>query len=145
MISGATHTPPSQGKEHMELTILTSSPTPIFQQIHNQIVDAVARGHLKPGDALLSVRALAQALAINPATVLKAYNLLKEEGIIEIHPRGKTVVAAGGAVASPPHQAWQDHLHQVLALGLAEGLSPQQIRSAVEDHLTTFTNTHTSA
>lgn len=124
----------------MPITIVTNSPEPIFRQIHHQIVAAIAKGDLKPGDRIQSVRALAQTLGVNPATVVKAYDLLKEEGIIESPHRGKTVVAAPRP-ADDAHNDWNQQLAQVLALGLAEGLTPEIIRASVERHLATFAAT----
>jgi GntR family transcriptional regulator len=64
-----------------------ASDTPIYQQIRNQIVLAVAKEILNPGDALPTVRQLAQDIGVNPMTVNKAYALLKDEGIIVIDRR----------------------------------------------------------
>lgn len=125
----------------MPITIITNSPEPIFRQIHHQIVAAVARGELKPGDRIQSVRALAQALAVNPATVVKAYDLLKEEGIIESPHRGKTVVATPRPI-SDALKDWDQQLGQVLALGLAEGMALESIRASVERHLSAFSTAH---
>ena len=60
----------------MEIAVDPLSPVPLHQQIRDRIVEALGRGKLRRGDALLSVRQLAGALAINPATVVKAYNQL---------------------------------------------------------------------
>lgn len=55
---------------------------PIFEQIAFQVKGAVARGEMKPGDRLPSVRDLARTLAVNPNTVVKAYDVLTAEGVI---------------------------------------------------------------
>jgi len=71
----------------MILRIDMTSDIPIYQQIRNQIVFAVAKGNLEPGDALPTVRQLANDIGVNPMTVNKAYALLKEEKIIVIDRR----------------------------------------------------------
>ena len=71
----------------MLLRIDMTSDTPIYQQIRNEIVFAVAKENLKPGDALPTVRQLAQDIGVNPMTVNKAYALLKDEGVIIIDRR----------------------------------------------------------
>lgn len=58
------------------------APEPIFEQIAFQVKGAVARGELSPGDRLPSVRDLARTLAVNPNTVVKAYDVLTGEGVI---------------------------------------------------------------
>ncbi|QGZ38381.1 GntR family transcriptional regulator [Pseudoduganella flava] len=71
--------------EHTALlfSIATGSPDPIYRQLIEQVKRLCAAGVLKPGDTLPSVREVAQALAVNPMTVSKAYNLLEMEGVLE--------------------------------------------------------------
>lgn len=66
----------------MIISIQESSEIPIFQQIHNQIIQGISDGRLKPGEQLPTVRALADEMGINAMTVSKAYQLLKQEGYI---------------------------------------------------------------
>jgi GntR family transcriptional regulator len=62
------------------LQIVTGDPRPITRQITDGIKRQIAGGDLIPGDALPSVRGLAQQLSINPNTVAKAYAELTAEG-----------------------------------------------------------------
>lgn len=71
----------------MILTIDQSSAEPIYLQIRAQIVAAIARGDLVPGDALPTVRALASDLGINLHTVNRAYAVLRDEGYVVMHGR----------------------------------------------------------
>lgn len=71
----------------MILKIDMSSDIPIYQQIRNQIVFGVAKGELKNGDSLPTVRQLAADIGVNPMTVNKAYSILKNEGTIIIDRR----------------------------------------------------------
>lgn len=66
--------------------------TPIYQQIRNQIVLAVASGRLSPGERLPTIRALAEETGINMMTVSKAYQLLKQEGYITTDRRSGAAV-----------------------------------------------------
>jgi GntR family transcriptional regulator len=59
------------------------SPIPLYAQIATRIRVAVASGEVRPGDALPSVRALAQLLRVNPATVVQAYRELEMDGFVE--------------------------------------------------------------
>ena len=61
----------------MIITINPHSEIPIFQQIHDRIVEAIAQGTIRPGEQLAPVRSLATDFGINPATVKKAYDLQK--------------------------------------------------------------------
>ena len=60
----------------MEITIDIDNPVPQFEQLIEQIKAAVTAGVLKPGDALPSIRQLANDLDLNSKTVAKAYKLL---------------------------------------------------------------------
>lgn len=73
--------------------ITTSSTTPIFRQIVEQVRTAVATGKLVTGDGLPSVRALASELVVNPNTVAKAYAELCRDGVTEAR-RGRGVFVA---------------------------------------------------
>ncbi|MDC8772778.1 GntR family transcriptional regulator [Roseateles albus] len=67
----------------MHFDIKPSDTLPIYRQIVEQVQRMIAGGACRPGDELPSVRALAQAHAINPMTVSKAYSLLEGEGLLE--------------------------------------------------------------
>jgi GntR family transcriptional regulator len=62
------------------LQIVTGDPRPIARQITDGIKRMIAAGELQAGDALPSVRGLAQQLSINPNTVAKAYAEMTAEG-----------------------------------------------------------------
>lgn len=69
-----------------------ASSVPIYQQVRDQIVQAIADGGFSDGDKLPTIRALAQETGINAMTVNKAYQLLKQEGyIITDRRNGATV------------------------------------------------------
>ena len=67
--------------------------SPIYRQIRDQIVRGIAEGTLQPGERLPSVRALADEAGINMMTVSKSYQLLKQEGYIELGRRNGATVA----------------------------------------------------
>ena len=58
------------------------SAVPIYRQIRDQVVLAVAQGELTPGERLPTTRALAEDAGVNVMTVSKAYQLLKAEGYL---------------------------------------------------------------
>lgn len=63
-------------------SIATGSSDPIYRQLIEQVRRLTAAAVLKPGDILPSVRDVALALAVNPMTVSKAYNMLETEGLL---------------------------------------------------------------
>ena len=80
-------------------TIAVGSSDPIYRQLIEQTRRLIAAGLLAPGDVLPSVREVALALAVNPMTVSKAYNMLETEGVLA-RARG-----IGMLVAERPAQA----------------------------------------
>ncbi len=86
----------------MLLELDFSSQTPIYQQIRNQIVLAVAEGRLQPGERIPSMRTLADESGINMMTVNKAYQLLRQEGYLQIDRRsGARITLPVGQLTSP--------------------------------------------
>jgi GntR family transcriptional regulator len=82
-------------------SIATGSSEPIYRQLVEQVRRMAAAGQLKPGDGMPSVREIAQALALNPMTVSKAYGLLEMEGVLS-RRRGLGMVVADSAAPSRP-------------------------------------------
>mgnify|MGYP001385158387 CR=1 FL=1 len=76
----------------MLLYIQFDSEVPIYQQIKNQIIRAIASGELKLGEDLPSVRQLAADIGINFHTVNKVYNQLKQEGWVVIHRKSGVMI-----------------------------------------------------
>jgi len=59
---------------------------PIYLQLVDQVKAAAASGALRPGEALPSIRPLAEELRVNRNTVAKAYTELESLGVIETLP-----------------------------------------------------------
>jgi GntR family transcriptional regulator len=56
---------------------------PIYRQLRDRVVAMILDGVLKEGDALPSVRTVATEYRVNPLTVLKGYQQLVDEGLVE--------------------------------------------------------------
>jgi len=85
----------------MLLRLDYSGEVPIYQQIRNQVVLAIAAGELKPGERLPTIRALAEEAGINMMTANRAYQELKAGGYITTGRREGTVVCARSSEAAP--------------------------------------------
>lgn len=77
----------------MLIQVKEEDATPVYRQVINQVRHQVATGVLKPGERLPSVRELARFLDINVNTVQKAYQGLKQMGIITIRPARGAIVS----------------------------------------------------
>jgi len=60
-----------------------SDNSPIYRQLRDRVVAMILEGSLKEGDPLPSVRAVAADYQINPLTVLKGYQALVDEELVE--------------------------------------------------------------
>ena len=69
--------------DHMDIIISNQSNEPIYEQIVSQVKAQILNGQLKEGDALPSMRGLAQALRISVITTKRAYEELERSGFIE--------------------------------------------------------------
>jgi len=56
---------------------------PIYRQLHDRVVQMILEGALKEGDPLPSVRSVAADYRVNPLTVLKGYQQLVDEELVE--------------------------------------------------------------
>jgi GntR family transcriptional regulator len=81
----------------MFLEINPANGLAIYDQIVRQIKFAVARGVLKPGELVPSVREMAKDLAVNPNTVARAYRELQSDEVLET-VRGTGLEIAPGAL-----------------------------------------------
>ena len=73
-----------------------SDDLPIYRQLRDRVVDMILEGALKDGDALPSVRNVAAEYRLNPLTVLKGYQELVDEGLVE-KKRGLGMYVTDGA------------------------------------------------
>ena len=70
----------------MMLQINFKSGKPVYLQVVDQIKTAAAAGTLQAGEALPSIRPLAEELRVNRNTIAKAYGELENQGVIETLP-----------------------------------------------------------
>src|SRR5262245_56934619 len=99
----------------MFIRIEPTSGVPITRQIMDQIRAQVAAGALSPGDRLPSVRDLARELTVNQNTVLRVYERLTVDGLIERRHGNGTFVAASPSPKQLRREA-EDVGRQITAL-----------------------------
>lgn len=106
--------------------VLTGN-APIFESIAAYFRRMIHRGFYKPGDALPSVREVALSERINPNTVVRAYGLLVEEGLIVTIPK------KGYFVAEDNDKERAESLKETLHALLKEGYGKEEIISALQN------------
>jgi GntR family transcriptional regulator len=73
--------------------------SPIYRQLRDRVVAMILEGVLKEGDPLPSVRNVAAEFRVNPLTVLKGYQQLVDEQLVEKR-RGLGMYVSPGAAAA---------------------------------------------
>ena len=79
----------------MKILISNTSDSPLYQQIKDQIKDAILKEELVEGDALPSIRAFANDLKVSVLTIRRVYEELEQEGFITSQVGIGTFVSAG--------------------------------------------------
>jgi GntR family transcriptional regulator len=114
----------------MLFSIEPDGPVPIYQQIRDQIVEAIADGQQPAGSALPSTRQLAVDLGVNFHTVNKGYDQLRQEGLLRLGRKSGAVIRRD-ASSGPPDPGWAKdwtgRLRTVLAEAAAQGMPATDI------------------
>jgi GntR family transcriptional regulator len=113
----------------MLIRVDPASELPLFAQVAASVRADAAAGRLRPGDRLPSAREVSIALGVNLHTVLRAYQELRDEGLVDMRRgRGAVLTEAAAPLA---------HLHaDVVALvtrARALGLSPDMLATLVKE------------
>ncbi len=117
----------------MFLVLEFESETPIYLQIRNKIIEGIAKGQIKEGDKLPSVRELASGVEVNLHTVNKAYNLLKDEGFVSVDRRKGVIVNIKKAKDDIEFkEKYNLKLNEITQEGIAKGLSKKEILTLLE-------------
>jgi GntR family transcriptional regulator len=107
-----------------------------YQQIVQQVRNALRLGLLREGDQLPTVKDVVAALAINPNTVLKAYRELEHEGLVQARPgRGTFVTRTLTDNTLAAHGPLKQDLRRWLTKARKAGLDDESIEALF---LTTF-------
>jgi GntR family transcriptional regulator len=67
----------------MKILISNTSESPLYQQIKDQIIDAILKSELAEGDILPSIRAFANDLKVSVLTIRRVYDELEKEGFVK--------------------------------------------------------------
>ena len=114
----------------MFLAVDVNDKRPIYQQLVEQIKALIARGELREGMALPSVRQVAGDLGVNLNTVAIAYRELQDQGLLTVKHGAGTIVASRRLAESDP-DAVARPLRSALTHLVLAGLSKAAIKELV--------------
>ncbi|WIM90298.1 GntR family transcriptional regulator [Candidatus Mycobacterium wuenschmannii] len=106
---------------------------PLFDQLRNQIIDAIRAGTLAPGTRLPTVRELAGELNLAVNTVARAYRELETAGIVETRGRFGTFVARADPADTAMAAAAGAFLDVARGLGLGKADALRYLQDYVDD------------
>lgn len=116
----------------MVIEIDFNSNEAIYVQLMNQIIFGIATSRLREGDALPSVRQLADTIGINMHTVNKAYALLRQEGFVTIDRRKGAVIAVDVDKMKALEEMKQ-HLVVAMARGCCKNVSREEVHALIDE------------
>lgn len=115
----------------MLVSIDFESDEAIYIQIRNQIVMGIANEELHEGDALPSVRQMAEYTGINMHTVNKAYGILKDEGLVIKDGRRGTIISIDINKLEALKEL-SDDLKIVLAKAVCKNISRDEVHEIID-------------
>ena len=116
----------------MIIKIDFNSDEAIYMQLTNQIIMGIATSRLKDGDALPTVRQLADTIGINMHTVNKAYALLRQEGFVSIDRRRGAVICVDADKVKALEEM-KEKLTVALARGCCKNVTREEVHQLVDE------------
>lgn len=116
----------------MVIEIDFNSDEAIYVQLMNQIIMGIATSRLQEGDALPSVRQLADTIGINMHTVNKAYSLLRQEGFVTIDRRRGAIIALDVDKIKALEEMKQN-LMVALARGCCKNITRAEVHNPIDE------------
>ena len=113
----------------MDILISNSCGRPIYQQIYDQVKNAILSGELCEGDMLPSIRALAKDLRISVITTKRAYEELERGGYIYTAAGKGCFVSqkSSGMVYEEQLKKIEEHMGEIARLAGASGITEGQL------------------
>lgn len=115
------------------ITIDYKSNIPINDQIVNGIMRLCALEVLKPNDKLPSVRSFALSLGINPNTVMRAYGILEQKGIIYSVAGKGSFISEEASVTDSLKSTAKEDFKRVLKETLGIGVSKEELIKMINE------------
>lgn len=116
----------------MIIEIDFNSEEALYVQLRNQIIIGIATSRYQEGEALPSVRQLADTIGINMHTVNKAYTVLKQEGFVKVDRRRGAVIAIDIDKLRAMEEMKKE-LRVVLAKGSCKNILREEVHALIDE------------
>lgn len=119
----------------MFIVVSVNNPEPMYQQVMDQIKEAIAEGRITPGEQLPSIRTLTKELKISAITVKRAIADLEREGYIYARTGLGCFVADKKPLEIKEEKGAEirEKLNSLIQEGLRYGLTKEDVRGMVEE------------
>src|SRR5690625_2131453 len=114
----------------MLIRVDPSAAEPLFTQLASAVRGGIARGEVRAGERLPGARDLAESLGLNVHTVLRGYQELRDEGLIDLR-RGRGAVVTAEAVEG--RAALHDAVSAVHVAARRLGLSADELATMIRE------------
>lgn len=124
----------------MQFQCDTTSRTPIYRQLIDQVRRGVAQGRLNPGQRLPSIRQLSRDLVVNPNTIARAYTELERDGtLVTQQGRGAFVAEIHNDLTKRARRKQlEEKLDGLLVEAVHLGFSAEELLGMVEKQIEQF-------
>ena len=110
----------------------------IYIQLRNQIILGIATSSLQEGEALPSVRQLADDIGVNMHTVNKAYAMLRQEGYLKLDRRKGAVISVQISDKSEEMMKVNGYMQMIVAQAICKEITKDEMKQLVEEMYDTF-------
>lgn len=118
----------------MKILISNTSDTPLYQQIEEQIIDAILRGELAEGEALPSIRTFANDLKVSILTIRRVYDDLEKEGFVN------SQVGIGTFVSTTNIELLRDSKRRIVEQKMLDMIQTAKTLGITQDELNDMMN-----
>ena len=118
----------------IEIEIDFQSEEALYIQLRNQIILGIATSTIHEGDALPSVRQMADHIGINMHTVNKAYSVLKQEGFLRLDRRHGAVIALDADKLQTLEET-KSALRVLLAKACCKNITGEEVHDMIDEIL----------
>jgi GntR family transcriptional regulator len=118
----------------LNIIISNSSDIPIYQQLKNQIKEAILSGEIRDGELLPSIRNLANETRVSVLTTRRAYDELEAEGFIKtVHGKGSFAASGNLELLKEARlKQVEEKLIEAYNIGRAIGVSKEDMRTMMD-------------
>ncbi|NME96414.1 GntR family transcriptional regulator [Clostridium cochlearium] len=113
----------------MNIVISNTSDKPLYQQIKDQIKEAILTGELKNGELLPSIRNFSSELRVSVLTIRRVYDELEKEGFVSSQAGKGTFVLAGNIdlIKDTRRLMVEDKMTEMVSIAKSMGISKKEL------------------